>query len=686
MVTKANTANYNEKSMKTYEGVDAVRKRSGMFVGLGNAARHHLVYEILTNSVDEALGGYCDKIDVVLYKDGSLSIADNGRGIPWKKVAVKDKKGVSEKVPACILAATSLHSGGKFDTKAYKVSAGTNGVGLTCVNALSDHFRLDVWRDEAHYYFECSKGKLTKKLTKIKETVSKKKTGTKITFLLDTSTEALKDTEWNEDQLRKMIKLAAYLNKGLTLTFTIEGSKKEVFLFPNGLKDFVNEEMSVTCKKEKGKRILPDEEPFYFAGEYEKDGVSVDVEFALDYNDTDVENTNCFVNGIRTPQGGTHLTGFRLALSSTITKYIKESNLIGNAKKDQDLKITGDDCREGLVSAISVNLETPQFHGQTKDELGNREAQGATQSLLNTYLKELFETKPKIAKSVCNRVIAAARGRLAAKKAREVTRKSTLDNHTALSAKLKDCLSRNPEECELFIVEGNSAGGSAKNGRNKQNQAILALKGKILNTYLSSTDILFKNNEVQSLISSIGVGVGNDIDLEKLRYHKIIILADADVDGSHISCLILTFFYRHMLPLITNGYVYIALSPLYRVFKGNKLIVELHTEEDREEWILDQISEIYEIDEETTLQDIDEEVVAEVLKPYHINYIKGLGELDPDQLGKSTLDPKNRKLIKVNIDDAEYAEQTFKILMHKDEVDERKKFISENAEYASLDI
>jgi DNA gyrase subunit B len=506
---------YSEKNIKSYEGTEAIRLRSGMYVGVGEGALRQMVYEIISNCVDEALEGHCNKISIKLTKDGMIEISDNGRGIPWKDITVKGKN-----VPACVQAAMSLHAGGKFDTDSYATSGGTNGVGLTSVNALSDYFRLETRRDGKIHYFECSKGKITKPLTLLKD--KPKTTGTTITFHPDKT--ILETVEFDELWIREMCKNAAYLNSNLKVSFQSEVSGDKVsFCFENGAVAFVNDHSTVLNKLETTKSLFSD--PFVIEGNEGK----VWVQIAFNYTTAGKSDIFSFVNGIKTPLGGTHETGFKLALTKVVGSYIEGSDSLKG--KDKGLSITGEDCREGMVAFISVRLPEPKFHSQTKDELGSREAQGATQKLTGEFLKDLFQRDQAAAKVIAMRIIAAARGREAAKKAREVTRKNALGENMGLPVKLKDCSSNDPKECELFCVEGNSAGGSAETGRDNRTQAVLFLRGKVLNTYNKDLIEILKNEEIKSIIAALGTGVGPEFNIEKLRYHKIIIMADSDVDG-----------------------------------------------------------------------------------------------------------------------------------------------------------
>src|SRR5712672_2614399 len=628
---------YDATSIKVLGGLEAVRLRPAMYIGsTGEQGLHHLVWEVVDNSVDEALAGYCDEINIEVHDDNSVTVIDNGRGIPVDMHA-------TEKKPAAEVVMTVLHAGGKFDSDTYKVSGGLHGVGVSVVNALSDRLELEIWRDgevwEQSYEAGKPKGKL-------KVTGKTRKTGTKITFHPDPS--IFDAHKYNYEILATRLRELAFLNKGLKITLTDERSDKSAeFRFTGGIAEFVKH-------LNKGKQVLHDS-PVYMEGK--KD--TVEIEIALQYNDSYTENVFAFANTINTVDGGTHLSGFRSALTRTINNFASSTGMLKEQK--DEVTITGDDVREGLVAVVSVKLPQPQFEGQTKGKL-NSDIKGDVEQLVNEKLGEWFDKHSTVARRIISKCIDAARAREAARKARELTRRKSAMDSSGLPGKLADCQERDPARCELFVVEGESAGGSAKMGRDRKYQAILPLKGKILNVEKASLDKMLSNEEIRTIITALGTGIDDDFDADKARYHKIIIMTDADVDGAHIRTLLLTFFFRHMRPLIERGYIYIAMPPLYRIAKG-KEVRYVYNESERE----------------TALEEIGR-------KGIHMQRYKGLGEMNPDQLWSTTMDPENRSVSKVTLDDLVEADQIFTILMG-DQVEPRRKFIEEYADSVkNLDI
>lgn len=632
----ANANAYTADSITILEGLQAVRKRPAMYIGSTDyRGLHHLVYEVVDNSIDEAMAGYCTRIEVVLHMDNSVTVRDNGRGIP---VDIHPK----EKVPAVQVVMTKLHAGGKFDNSAYKVSGGLHGVGVSCVNALSERLEVTVRRDGKRWKQVYSRGVPQEELQYIGESDSH---GTTVRFKPDET--IFETTEFSYDTLKKRFEELAYLNKGLQIECRDERTS-EVHLFhaEGGIHQFVKDLNS----GEVGIHAIVD-------GEGVADGVSV--EFAIQYNAGYKENMYTFANNIRTKEGGTHLAGFKTALTRAINNYIKSQPDLTKKMKGQAL--SGDDVREGLTAVLSVKLPQPQFEGQTKTKLGNSEAKTFVQRVMTDKLGDWFDAHPAEAKNIIQKAIEASRARLAAKKARENTRRKSIFESAGMPDKLKDCQSSNPEECELFIVEGDSAGGSAIQGRNPITQAILPLRGKILNTERASLDRMMKSDTIESLITAVGGGYGEDFDISKVRYHKVIIMADADVDGAHIATLNLTLFFRYMRPMITAGYVYVAMPPLYRLkwTKGPHDFVYTDAERDR--------------------------VLAEgkangrqLPKGEGIQRYKGLGEMSYQELWETTMDPEHRILKQVHIEDAAAADETFSMLMG-DEVEPRRLFIQRNA-------
>jgi len=563
---------YTAESITVLEGLQAVRERPGMYIGdTSQSGLHQLVYEVVDNSIDEAMAGYCTEISIILHKDGSVTVEDNGRGIPIEKHEQESKKRRKE-VSALEVVMTVLHAGGKFDKATYKVAGGLHGVGVSCVNALSEKFIVQVYKDGFAYEMEFSKGKVTKGLAKLGPTTKK---GTKITFWPDLTIFSV--TRFDYDTLIKRLRELAFLNKGINIYFIdeIDDEREDAhFTYEGGISSFVS-----YLNMGKGPLF---EKPIYFHAQKESHDGVVDVEIALQWNEAYTESILTYVNNISTKQGGTHLTGFSTALTRILNNYIKKTI----AKADK-MSITGEDMREGLTSVISVKVPNPQFEGQTKQRLGNSEVGSIVQQIAGEELTIFFDENPAILKTVIEKVITAARAREAAKKARELTLRKTAMDSARLPGKLTDCQETNPELCELYIVEGDSAGGSAKMGRDRRFQAILPIRGKILNVEKSRLQKILKNNEVGAIISALGCGIGKDnFDIKKLRYHKVIIMTDADVDGSHIRTLLLTFFYRHMIELIENNYIYIAMPPLYRV-KRKKMISYIHTEKEMDKYLLE---------------------------------------------------------------------------------------------------
>ncbi|HLD38389.1 MAG TPA: DNA topoisomerase (ATP-hydrolyzing) subunit B [Candidatus Nanoarchaeia archaeon] len=628
---------YGAESIKVLEGLEGVRKRPAMYIGsTGKEGLHHLVYEVVDNSVDEALAGFCKKILVTINKDGSVTVDDDGRGIP---VDIHPQY----KVPACEVALTKLHAGGKFDKKSYMISGGLHGVGVSCVNALSKKLILEIKRDGKIYSQEYSRGEVKVKL-KVIGNAGKDETGTKITFWPDEQIFSTLDFDYKflENRFREI----AFLNVGLKINLVDETkNKSEEFFSTGGLVEFVK---WINKSKEP---LFP--KPIYFKKEMEKVMIEISIQYISGYH----ENIFGFVNTINTVEGGTHISGFKTALTRVINDYVKKRNLL---KGEEGL--SGEDVREGLTAIVSIKIPEPQFEGQTKTKLGNSEVKGFVDSMVTSLLAEFFEENPNTAKNVITKCLDAAKARLAAKKARELVRRKSVFGFGGLPGKLADCSSKKSEETELFIVEGESAGGSAKMARNKELQAILPLKGKILNVEKAASSKTLSSEEITNLITAIGAGVGEQFDANNLRYGKIVIMTDADVDGQHIMTLLLTFFFRFMPQLIENGNVYAALPPLYRVRK----------KEDH-----------YVYSDEELKKIIKEMNVSE--SSGAVTRFKGLGEMSSDQLWETTMNPKNRKIKKIYIEDAVEADATFSMLMG-DDVQARKEFIQENAKNAELDV
>ncbi len=638
---------YSASNITVLEGLEAVRVRPAMYIGdVNERGLHHLVYEVVDNSIDEALAGFCTKIDVHINEDNSITVEDNGRGIP---VDMHEKEHRS----ALEVVMTVLHAGGKFNKNSYKVSGGLHGVGVSCVNALSDHMIVNVYRDGKVYQQEYSKGK---PLYAVKEVGTTDKRGTKITFHPDDSIFTI--TEYKYDTLLERMRELAYLNKGITIDITDLREFKEDgttpvcadhFYSDKGLRDFI------AYLDENREKLMPD--AIYIEGERK----GIPIEIAMQYNTGYSENLHSYVNNINTHEGGTHLAGFRSGLTRTLKNYADRSGLLQKAK----VEITGDDFREGLTAIISVKVAEPQFEGQTKTKLGNAEVRGAVDEAVSEMLENYLEEHPNEAHTIVDKVILAARARQAARKAREMVQHSNVFSSAGMPGKLADCQSNDPAECEIFFVEGDSAGGSAKQGRDRRFQAILPLRGKILNVEKVMRHRAFESEAIRDIYTALGVTVGTPEDpqalnLSKLRYHKVIIMTDADVDGAHIDTLMLTFFFRYMPELIENGYVYLATPPLYLVKKGNKQVY-CWTEDDRERALLE-------------FGD----------KGIHVQRYKGLGEMNSDQLRDTTMDPEGRQLRQVTIENAASADRIFSLLMG-DDVPPRRAFIESNATYANID-
>ena len=630
---------YGAEQIQVLEGLEAVRKRPGMYIGsVSIRGLHHLVYEIVDNCVDEALAGYCTNINIIIEKGNIISVEDNGRGIP---VDIHPKTHIS----AAETVYTVLHAGGKFGgDSGYKVSGGLHGVGASVVNALSTWAEVTIQRDGGIYEMKFKRGKTVEKLTRIGDS---NKTGTKVRFLADdTIFETLEyDYETLENRFREM----AFLTKGLKITIEDqrwETSQKAEFCFEGGLNSFVE---YLNKNKEK---LHP--QPVYI----EKDG-EIPVEIAFQYTSSYSENIYTFVNNINTIDGGTHLEGFKRALTKTFNDYAKSHNIL----KEKDSNLQGEDIREGITAVVSVKVKDPQFEGQTKTKLGNSNVTGIVQSIVNEKLSIFLEENPAVAKSILEKCISASRAREAARKARELVRRKNALESTTLPGKLADCSEKNAEVCEVYIVEGDSAGGSAKQGRDRRFQAILPLWGKMLNVEKSRADKIYNNEKLQPVILAVGAGIGAEFDITKIRYGKVIIMADADVDGAHIRTLLLTFFFRYMRPLIENGNVYLAQPPLYKLSKRGMKDIYCYTDEELNE----------------KLEEIGREGIG-------IQRYKGLGEMNPEQLWETTMDPERRILIKVKLEDAIKADEIFTILMG-DEIGPRREFIESNAKYVkNLDI
>ena len=630
------SSEYNANQIQVLEGLEAVRKRPGMYIGSTSAkGLHHLVYEIVDNSVDEALAGFCNEITVKIHPDNSISVMDNGRGIP---VDINDQKGMS----ALQMVFTILHAGGKFGGGGYKVSGGLHGVGASVVNALSEWLVVQVHRDGKIHEQKYTRGDVAEPLTVVGETEI---TGTYVHFLPDDT--IFEETVFDYDVLKQRFRETAFLTKGLKINLAdLREGMEHSFHYEGGIKEFVH-------------FLNHSRQPLYdtiFYASGKKDGVLVEV--AFQHNDGYTESIFTFVNNINTPDGGTHLVGFKSGLTKTLNDYGKKAGII----KDADKKLSGEDVREGITAVVSIKVEDPQFEGQTKAKLGTSEAKGAVESVLSEYLTYFLEENPNIGKTIIEKGMMASRARDAARKARELVRRKTGLENTRMPGKLTDCTSRDPYECEIYIVEGNSAGGSAIKARDPRTQAVLPLRGKILNVEKARLDRILNSEEIRNMITAFGTGISDDFDMSKLRYHKIVIMTDADVDGAHIRTLLLTFFYRYMPQLIEGGKVYVAQPPLYRVEKNKQ-----H----------------YYVYDDMQLEALYQEIGRTGIKD--VQRYKGLGEMDFDQLRDTTMAVEHRILKLVTIDDAVLADQVFSMLMG-DEVEPRKIFIEENAQYAEMDF
>lgn len=627
---------YDATTIQVLKGLDAVRRRPAMYIGdTGAKGLHHLVYEVVDNSIDEAMVGFCDSIKVNINEDNSVMVEDNGRGIPVDMHPTQKK-------PALEVVMTMLHAGGKFDHRTYKVSGGLHGVGVSVVNALSEWCEVEVARDGKKHFQRYERGNT---VAPLKEIGKARHSGTKTTFRPDP--QIFTKINFNFDVLSGRMRELAFLNKGLKIEIEEQKTgKSHLFKYKGGLisfVDYLNENKQPVHRR-----------PLYF----QKQREGVDVEIALQYNDSYVDNIFSYVNNINTIEGGTHLVGFKAALTRTINNYAQKNNLLKNVQNS----LEGEDVREGLTAILSVKVPDPQFEGQTKTKLGNSEVKGIVESILGESLTEFFEENPPIAKKIAEKSISAARAREAAKKARELTRRKSALESSSLPGKLADCSLDDPSLCEIYIVEGDSAGGSAKQGRDRKFQAILPIKGKILNVEKARLDKVLSNEEIRTIITALGTNIRDEFDINKARYHKVIIMTDADVDGSHIRTLILTFLYRHMKELVERGYVYIAQPPLYRVKKGK---TELYAYSDEE-------------------RDRHTERLGNT--GVSIQRYKGLGEMNPEQLWKTTMDPEVRTLLQVTLEDGAEADHIFTILMG-DQVEPRRKFIEENAKYVrNLDV
>ncbi len=635
---------YNAEQIQVLEGLEAVRKRPGMYIGsVSVRGLHHLVYEIVDNAVDEALAGYCKNIHVTIEPGNIICVEDDGRGIP---VDIHPKT----KISAAETVYTVLHAGGKFGgDSGYKVSGGLHGVGSSVVNALSDWTEVTIQRDGGIFEMKFEKGKTVKSLTRIGDS---EKTGTKVRFFADGS--IFETLEYEYEVLENRFREMAFLTKGLRIVIEDlreETPKKSDFCYEGGLISFVE---YLNKNKEK---LHP--KPIYI----EKNG-EFPVEIAIQYTTSYSENIYTFVNNINTIEGGTHLEGFKRSLTKTFNDYAKAKNIL----KEKDGNLQGDDIREGITAVISVKVKDPQFEGQTKTKLGNSEVTGVVQSMVNENLAAFLEENPNVAKAILEKCVSAARAREAARKARELVRRKNALETTTLPGKLADCSNKNPDECEVYIVEGDSAGGSAKQGRDRRFQAILPLWGKMLNVEKARADKIYGNDKLNPVILAVGAGIGSDFDITKIRYGKVIIMADADVDGAHIRTLLLTFFFRYMRPLIENGNVYLAQPPLYKLSKRGMEDIYCYTDEDLAK----------------AFKELEEKGISR--DQVGIQRYKGLGEMNPDQLWETTMNPENRILIKVTMNDAIAADETFSLLMG-DDVAPRKKFIEENAKYVrNLDV
>ena len=637
---------YSAGQIQVLKGLEAVRKRPGMYIGSTSArGLHHLVYEVVDNSVDEALAGFCSQIDVLIHPDESITVTDDGRGIPVDMHP-------TEKKPGLEVAMTMLHAGGKFDKESYKVSGGLHGVGVSVVNALSELLEVEVQRGGNKYYQRYVRGVKASELEVVGKT---KKTGTTVHFKPDP--QIFTELDYNYDTLANRLRELAFLNRGLRITLTDErasdkAQKRDEYFYKGGIIEFV--------EHLRGNRKPLHPKPVFIEASREE----AEIEVALQYDDGYNENTFTFVNNINTHEGGTHLTGFKAALTRTLNDYARKNNFL---KKELD-SLSGEDIREGLTCVLSVKVKEPQFEGQTKTKLGNSEVRGAVEQVVNDKLSTFLEENPGVARSIIDKSLQAARARLAARKARELVRRKNALEGMVLPGKLADCSITDPAMCEIYLVEGDSAGGSAKQGRDRNYQAILPLRGKILNVERARLDKILSNEEIRTIIAAIGTGIGEDeFSTKTARYHKIIIMTDADVDGAHIRTLLLTFFYRHMKKLIDEGMIYIAQPPLYRIARG------------KEEYYA------YNEDERNALTN-RLQGGGDGKRNVNIQRYKGLGEMNPEQLWKTTMDPERRTLLRVSMEDAVLADETFRTLMG-DDVEPRRDIIEKNARFVSnLDI
>ncbi len=631
---------YTAKKIQVLKGLEAVRKRPGMYIGSTSArGLHHLVYEVVDNAIDEAMSGYCDQIDVVVHADNSVTVTDNGRGIP---VDIHP----TEKVPGVEVAMLTLHAGGKFDKESYKVSGGLHGVGVSVVNALSERLDVEIHRDGKIWRQRFSRGR---KVSELKTAGRTKKRGTTVSFSPDP--EIFTELELNVDTVTTRLRELAFLNRGVTITLSDEreGGETIKFNYEGGIKEFVT--------YVRGKRKALHSEVIYV----EAKRPECEIELAIQYDEGYSEYTFTFVNNINTHEGGTHLTGFKSALTRTLNDYARRSA----GSKKTNIALTGEDVREGLVAVLSVRVMEPQFEGQTKTKLGNSEVRGAVESVVNEGLSNFLAENPAAARQIVEKILQASRAREAARQARDLTRRKSALEGSILPGKLADCSIRDPSRCELYLVEGDSAGGSAKQGRDRSFQAVLPLRGKILNVEKARLEKVLSNEEIRTIITAVGTGIGEDeFKVDNARYHRIIIMTDADVDGAHIRTLLLTFFFRHMRELIEVGYIYIAQPPLYRVRRGKEEFYAYNDEE-----------------RDSILKRLDGKSGKPDLQRY-----KGLGEMNPDQLWKTTMDPQRRTILRVTMDDAFEADRLFNILMG-DEVEPRRIFIEQNARYVkNLDV
>ena len=649
---------YGAEDIQVLKGLEHVRKRPAMYIGdISNRGLHHLVYEVIDNAIDEALAGYCDKITLTINKNGSVAVTDNGRGIPTEVHP-------TEKISALEVVMTQLNAGGKFNRDSYKVSGGLHGVGVSVVNALSEWLEVEVSREGKLFYQKYKRGEPE---GKVKEIGTSKKTGTKVTFFPDS--EIFKNTVFKFETLEERLRELAYLNKDLAIFVKDERGdevKQEEFHFKGGLVDFVKY-LDESEKSISGK-------PVFVSGERE----NVQVEVAFQYNESYNESIYTFVNNINTHEGGTHLEGFKAALTRTLNNYGTKNGII----KTDKLTLTGDDFREGLTCVISIKVPEPQFEGQTKTKLGNSEVKGIVQSITGEQLGNFLDENPSVSKKILEKCLRAAEAREAARKARELTRRKNALDIAGLPGKLADCSIKDPAQCELYLVEGDSAGGSAKQGRDRRFQAILPLKGKILNVEKARINKILENEEIRSIITAIGAGLGNsdEFDDTKIRYDKIILMCDADVDGSHIRTLLLTFFYRHMREIIDTQRLYIAQPPLFKIKKGKS---EFYAYDDAER---EEILKSLKVDKKSIVPDNGEivEPTGET-KGVVISRFKGLGEMNPEQLWTTTMNPETRTILLVTNENATAADKMFRVLMGE-EVEPRRKFIEENAKYANIDV